>query len=379
MEVHPDGLGPVVRALGHDRVDHQQARSGGHRRAAGREDPPGVGVVPVVQDAGEQIGVGAGRDGGEEVARHALGAALQTGRREPGFGARHRLGAVDEHAVQRGRRVQDRLEQHPRAAADVDKLAQAGEVVGRDDVGGLALRAIGHRGLEGRLALRVGREVGEERLAVDVLERRAAFGHRAQEPGGRRPVQLAARHRRRPLRAGHAFAQVLAERREREAAAIVLGEDVVERQPAQHARQGGGLGADGCGDLGAGPRPVGQDVGDAELRGDVEQLGRQVAVDEARKIALRRGRCGGIRARHRLPGVHRAIDARLLWAVNRATRTPRAGPSRYATSASRPSTPLDGAARLRCRTDRALRGSRPSTHCARHEGARWTGGTWWAA
>ena len=68
----------------------------------------------------------------------------------------------------------------------------------------------------------------------------------------------------------------------------VLGEHVLERQPAQDARERVGVGADRVGDLGAGARPVGQDIGHAQLGGDVEQLGRQVAVDQAREVALRR-------------------------------------------------------------------------------------------
>ena len=67
---------PRARAR-EDRLDHEQARAIGHRGAASGEDAHGVGVVPVVEDAREQVGVGAVRNRGEEVAGHALGAVAE--------------------------------------------------------------------------------------------------------------------------------------------------------------------------------------------------------------------------------------------------------------------------------------------------------------
>jgi hypothetical protein len=148
---------------------------------------------------------------------------------------------------------------------------------------GLALRAVGHRGLEAGRAVGVGGEVLEEALAVDVLEGRPALGRCAQQPRGRQPVQLAARHGGSAQRAGDAVAQTLPEGGEGEAPVVVLGEDVVEHEPAQHAHEQVGVGAHRVGDLTTRPRSVRQDVGHAELGGDVEQLGRQVPVDQLRE------------------------------------------------------------------------------------------------
>jgi hypothetical protein len=73
--------------------------------------------------------------------------------------------------------------------------------------------------------------VVEERRAMDVLERRAALGRRAQQPGGRRPIQLATRQDRSAQRAGDAVAQPLAQAGEAKALAVLLGEDVLSTSP----------------------------------------------------------------------------------------------------------------------------------------------------
>ncbi len=94
VQVHPDRRGLVLRALREDRVDDEHARVLGHRGADGGEDAQRVSVVPVVQDAAEQVGVGAGRDGVEEVADDALGPVVEV---RPGSfdGGR----AIDERRV----------------------------------------------------------------------------------------------------------------------------------------------------------------------------------------------------------------------------------------------------------------------------------------
>lgn len=163
----------------------------------------------------------------------------------------------------------------------------------------------------------------EERLAVSVLERGAALGHRAQEPCGRRPVHLAAGQRRCPQGPGDAVAQAFADGGEREAAGPVLRQDIVAHEAAQQPGERVGIGAHRLGDLAPRPRAFGEHVGHSELRRDVEQLGRQVTVDQAREVALRRRRLSSGPVRRRLTRVHAPIDPRDSPAVNQATRTSR--------------------------------------------------------
>jgi hypothetical protein len=124
--------------------------------------------------------------------------------------------------------------------------------------------------------------VVEEALAVDVLEGGPALGRGAQQPGRCRPVQLAARQGRPALRTRNPVAQALPDRGQGEAPVAVLGEHVLDDEPAQDAPEHVGVGADGLGDLARRPRPIGQDVGHAEPRRHVEQLRGQVAVDQPR-------------------------------------------------------------------------------------------------
>jgi hypothetical protein len=144
VEVHPDRLGPVVSALREDRVDHEQPGLGRHRLATAVEDAPRAGVIPVVDHAREQVGVGAAGHRVEEVTDAELRPIAQTRGREPLRRALHRLGAIEQDAAQTALCLQDRLHQHARAAAEIDEAAQAREVVGRDDVVGLALGPGGH-------------------------------------------------------------------------------------------------------------------------------------------------------------------------------------------------------------------------------------------
>ena len=144
VEVHPDRLRPIVSALREDRVDHEQPRFGRHRLATAVEDAPRARVIPVVDHAREQIGVGAAGHGIEEVTDAALRSVAQTRGREPLRRALHRLSAIEQDAAHTAVCLEDRLQQHARAAADVDEAAQPREVVGRNDVVGLALGPGGH-------------------------------------------------------------------------------------------------------------------------------------------------------------------------------------------------------------------------------------------
>ena len=292
----------------------------GHRRAAGREHPPRVGVVPVVDDAREQVGVGARRHGGEEVARARTDSDRRA--RPP---SRRRSASSPPPGGRRGRRAAPAPRAGPPRAGRRSRRRRRRARAARRSR--RPRRRPRPRAARGRPS-RPGRRPRAPGAAARCSKKRSPWtcsnavppsDRRAQQPGGRRPVQLAAHEDRSAQRARDAVAQALADRGEREAAVAVLREHVLEHEAAQHARERVGVGAHRLGDLATRPRAVGEDVGHAELRRDVEQLGRQVAVDQAREIALRRGRCGGPVRRRTC--VHSPIDPRLLRPVNRATRT----------------------------------------------------------
>ena len=62
---------------------------------------------------------------------------------------------------------------------------------------------------------------------------------------------------------------------------------ILDREPAQHARQRGRVGADGLSQLGAGARALGEDPRHPELLRDEEQLRHDVAVQQAEELPLR--------------------------------------------------------------------------------------------
>jgi hypothetical protein len=94
------------------------------------------------------------------------------------------------------RRSEDGSQQHASAAADIDEPAERREVVGVDDVAGLLGGPARHRRLEGGLVIGVVFEIGEERLAVDVLERCATGANGIQQARRRSVVEVGAGLRR---------------------------------------------------------------------------------------------------------------------------------------------------------------------------------------
>ena len=282
VEIHADRRRTVVGPCGQDGLDDEQPARRRHRSSAGGQDALGVGVVPVVDDPRQHVGVGAAGDGGEEVGRHAVGAIADGRSVQVGSGGGDRRLAVGEDAVQVGVGTQDRGEKDAATAADVDKATQPAEVVGGDDVVRLLLGPGGHRALEGRLAVRVTGEVLEEALTVDMFEGGASFAHGVQQPGRGVVVHLAAgegRARPRP--------QALADRREREPPVLLLGQHVVRDQPPEHTNQSVAVGAHRVGDLRPALGSVGQHVGDAELGRHVQELRRDEAVEQARQLPRR--------------------------------------------------------------------------------------------
>ena len=116
VQVHPDRGGQVLRALREDRVDDEQAAVRRHRGADDGEDARAA-RRPSRAGRAEQVGVGAGRDGVEEVAStHPPARRGARARRRP---------------LRRGRPAwrersggEDRREQDAAAAADVDQLVK---------------------------------------------------------------------------------------------------------------------------------------------------------------------------------------------------------------------------------------------------------------
>ena len=115
-------------------------------------------------------------------------------------------------------------------------------------------------------------QVLEERRAVAALERRAALAHRVEQAGHARVVDLAASAQE----TGHRR-QALAQRREREAAVLLL-DDVLEREAAQDAGERARVGVHGRGELRAGQRAIGERLGDPQLGHDEQQLRHDVAI-----------------------------------------------------------------------------------------------------
>ena len=62
------------RVVGNQPFDDQHPAVAGHGPAAGTQDPDRIGVIPVVQHVGQDVGVRTVRDALEEVSRHDLAA-----------------------------------------------------------------------------------------------------------------------------------------------------------------------------------------------------------------------------------------------------------------------------------------------------------------
>jgi hypothetical protein len=113
------------------------------------------------------------------------------------------LGPVEEDDVGGGGLLANGAQQRPRAAAHVDDRAEPRDVVGPDHRAGLGGGPVGHRRMERRPALRLAREVVEERLPVDDLEGRAAGADGVRQARRGRVVELPPCGDRAAQRAGH--------------------------------------------------------------------------------------------------------------------------------------------------------------------------------
>ena len=196
--------------------------------------------------------------------------------------------------------AQHGLQQSAVAAAHVDQVRDAAEVVGRQQSLGLDAGEVGHGAVEDGAALGVVAVPVEDGFAVVVAEGALAAAD-AVEQVGPGVVVLAAEHARELAQgAGVVAAQQFGQGSEHEAAwlALALGEHAQARQTPQQPEQGLAVGAAAAGKLlgrqALGPRG-GQVVGDRQLGGHVEHLGDPVAAGELEEMAgeIRAGVHGG--------------------------------------------------------------------------------------
>jgi hypothetical protein len=154
--------------------------------------------------------------------------------------------------------------------------------VGLDDRARPGRRLLRHQGVEAVRGRRALRQVLEEARAVGALERRLARGGAVQQLAPRPPVPvLAVEDRPGAQRVGRVPPQRRGEGRELEAAGFGLGEDALAGEEAEHAVQRRGVRAGRARQLLDAPRAVRQQVGEPELRGDVQRQGQAVADDQA--------------------------------------------------------------------------------------------------
>ena len=182
----------------------------------------------------------------------------------------------------------DGTQQHAASPADVDDRPERRDVVGRDHRAGLAGGAVGHRRLERGEPRRVRGEVGEEGLAVHDLVRRAPPAQRADEPGGRLVVDLAARGDHSTQRHRRGREQVRTDGGEREPPVGPLLDDLLGGEAAQHPVQRTGRRAELGREVVRAARTGGERLRHPERDRREQQLRHEVAVGEAGE-PVRRG------------------------------------------------------------------------------------------
>src|SRR5262249_27848741 len=147
----------------------------GHGTPASSEDRGAPRVVPVVQDALEEVSVGTGGNGREEIARSELAAIIDTGIREMRARRSNGVGQVEEDSAHVRMRGEDRRNEMTVAAADIDDAGRAGEIdFGRDRLRDRS-RQVAHRTSEGgscaRILLEVAKVVAVARAAASAQSR----------------------------------------------------------------------------------------------------------------------------------------------------------------------------------------------------------------
>ena len=273
-------------------LDHEQARLGAHRRAAAAQDREAPFVVPVVDDALDDVGVGARRHRLEEVAAHELEPAEQAlffGKlAAPSLAVRQ----IEDLALQLWILGEDRHEQRAVSAAHVHNRAHAREVEGARHRARVAAGELRHRGVEDRVPS------GSSAIhsKVPLPESRAGCGltrfHGVEQAPPSRPDARATPEQR-PVshRIGRVGAQVFAEGCELELA-VVFDAQLQCDHSAQQAAHGRCRHVDGGGQV-LGFLPAGgQVVGQAEHGRHVDHLRPPAGHDQVRETKRERNRIG---------------------------------------------------------------------------------------
>jgi hypothetical protein len=214
---------------------------------------------------------------------------------------------VVEHAANRRMCRQDGAQKTTISAADIHERPKAGEVV-RLHHGAPPRRSLfRHHHIEAGGRRRVLLQVCEEPGAVGPVERRLArcYAVRQLPPGA--PVRLltiedgpgAKRASRFPL-------QQHRKGREVEAGLFALCEHAFAGKKAHHAIERQGMRADRPGEIVDAPRPIPQEISDAEFGDDMEGLGQPVADDQPAQLC----RCRLVAGVHGSP---RVLPATLVW------------------------------------------------------------------
>src|SRR5262249_415453 len=141
-----------------------------HRVATVAENREALLLGPVVDDVREDVGVSAGRNALEEVPRLDRDAIRDAAGREHPAGLGDDVGPIEEAAARTLVTGEDRGEEVPGSPADVHDRAEAREVVGGRDRGGLAPVDAYHGVVEVGRGLGILREVVERAHAPGLLE-----------------------------------------------------------------------------------------------------------------------------------------------------------------------------------------------------------------
>ena len=154
-------------------------------------------------------------------------------------------------------------------------------------------RLLQHKGLESLNPIRIGIEVGIERHSEHVIERDppGLIGVQEATPGG---VMLLPTEDSLPaLRAGYARLEQRADGGQLEPLILPLRQHSIVRQPAHQPVRALRIFAQRRGDLGAAARPLAEFVGQADLSGNIDGLGRGKSIDQVQQLNIRGDSLGG--------------------------------------------------------------------------------------
>ena len=173
----------VFIARRHDGLNDDQTPVGDDDIADVTQDSCRACVVPVMQDELEHVGIGPRWDCIEEVAGHNV--ASWGDRGQNGTRTGYRLRHVEKHAPGSRIRGQQRCQERPLPAADIDNGTRRREIAGGQDGRNLQPRLCTHQRLESRELVRMPGQVVEESRAVRVPEGSVTIKNRIAESSPR--------------------------------------------------------------------------------------------------------------------------------------------------------------------------------------------------